>query len=281
MLAPVNKIIKSSVVDGPGNRCAIFFQACNFRCWYCHNPETMHMCLNCGDCVKTCPAQALCLTDGKVVWDKRKCVDCDTCIRTCKHHASPKITYMTPEEVMDEVRTCMPFITGITTSGGECTLNKDFLVELFRLATKEGLTCLIDSNGSQDFSAPEFKELIELSDGVMLDIKATDPEIHKEVCGMDNSVVLKNAEYLAGIGKLPEVRTVCAREHLHNEETVDTVSKMLAPYLDIRDIRYRIIRFRPFGVREEYKYLGSPDDDSMEHLKTIAMNNGFKNILLT
>ncbi len=35
--APVNKIIDSSLVDGPGNRTAIFFQGCNYRCRYCHN----------------------------------------------------------------------------------------------------------------------------------------------------------------------------------------------------------------------------------------------------
>lgn len=39
----VHKIIKSSIVDGPGNRVAIFMQGCNFDCWYCHNPETIEM----------------------------------------------------------------------------------------------------------------------------------------------------------------------------------------------------------------------------------------------
>ncbi len=37
----INKIIKSSIVDGFGNRIAIFMQGCNFDCWYCHNPETI------------------------------------------------------------------------------------------------------------------------------------------------------------------------------------------------------------------------------------------------
>ncbi len=37
----VNKIIKSSIVDGFGNRLCIFMQGCNFDCWYCHNPETI------------------------------------------------------------------------------------------------------------------------------------------------------------------------------------------------------------------------------------------------
>lgn len=39
----INSIIDSSIVDGEGNRIAIFMQGCNFDCLYCHNPETIPM----------------------------------------------------------------------------------------------------------------------------------------------------------------------------------------------------------------------------------------------
>ena len=55
-MAIVNKIIHSSVVDGPGNRAAVFLQKCNFKCSYCHNPETIGQCVQCGACVEKCPA---------------------------------------------------------------------------------------------------------------------------------------------------------------------------------------------------------------------------------
>ena len=51
MKAPVNKIIPVSVVDGPGNRTAVFLQGCNISCAYCHNPETQNLCTGCGVCV--------------------------------------------------------------------------------------------------------------------------------------------------------------------------------------------------------------------------------------
>ena len=136
MKAPINRIIEFSNVDGPGNRMAIFFQKCPFRCLYCHNPETINFCINCQKCVAKCPVNALESIDGKVVWHKDKCVNCDTCIKTCEHMASPKISYMSVEEVMDKIIFEKDFIQGITVSGGECMENAEFLTALFKEVKK-------------------------------------------------------------------------------------------------------------------------------------------------
>ena len=89
--APVNKIIPFSNVDGPGNRTSIFFQGCPFNCLFCHNPETIRMCVSCGACVPGCPTGALSVgEDGTVEWDGGKCVSCDTCIKACPNDASPR-----------------------------------------------------------------------------------------------------------------------------------------------------------------------------------------------
>ena len=128
--ALVNKIIPFSAVDGPGNRTAIFLQGCNFSCKYCHNPETMHVCFNCGECIKYCPTGAISLVDGKVVYDYKKCCFCDSCFKHCPNNSSPRVRNMTAEEVMVEVKKNVPFIRGITVSGGECTRWPKFLNEL-------------------------------------------------------------------------------------------------------------------------------------------------------
>ena len=245
MLAPVNKIIPFSNVDGPHNRTSIFFQSCNFNCLYCHNPETINYCVHCGECVKTCPTNALKMIDGKVVWDTDLCCGCDTCIKTCKNNASPKISYMSVEDVVEKIKETRPYIKGITTSGGECTLQKTFLIDLFNEVHKLGLTCFVDSNGSIDFEAE--KELTDALDMVMLDVKAYDNKFHHMLCSYDNAWVIKNLKYLLSIGKLYEVRTVCIPGYDgQNRKTIEEVSKLIGD-----KCIYKIIKYRPFGVREK------------------------------
>lgn len=276
--AKINKIIDSSVVDGPGNRTAIFFQGCNFNCKYCHNPETINHCVNCLKCVDKCPSSALTVVDGKVHWEKDKCINCDACIKVCTFNASPKIETLSVEDLLTHIKNNMPFIKGITTSGGECTLQKDFLIELFKETKKLGLSNFIDSNGSIRFS--DYPELMEYTDAVMLDVKSIDYDEHLELTSKSNEMVLENARYLASIGKLYEIRTVVIDNYLNNRKTVYEITNMLKEYQKIREIRYKIIRYRHFGVREEYSNMKAPSEEEMNYLKSIAIENGFSNVLL-
>lgn len=244
MKAPINKIIPFSNVDGPGNRTSIFFQGCSFKCWYCHNPETIHRCNDCGECVEGCPASALSMRDGKVLWDQNKCIQCDQCIHICKHMASPKIEELEVSELIKRIQPMRAFIRGITVSGGECMLHAKYLEELFYEVKKMGLTCLIDSNGSIDFK--RHSSLMTLCDGVMLDVKAYDPEFHLALCDHSNDRVLQNLHYLLSIHKLQEVRTVVLPKY--PKENMDTVTQVAKIIQDACD--YKLLRYRPFGVRE-------------------------------
>lgn len=255
--APVNKIIPFSNVDGPGNRTSIFFQGCPFNCLFCHNPETINMCVSCGACVPGCPVGALSVGEGGAVeWDAGRCVSCDACIKACPNDASPRVRWMTVEDVLREIRRSAPYIGGITTSGGECTLRYEFLIELFTEVKKLGKTCLVDSNGSFDFEADP--RLLQVCDGVMLDVKAVESRWNDALIGYPRDVVLKNLDYLLRMGKLQEVRTLIfpGRDH-DNETTVRYVAGSIGDACD-----YKIIRYRPFGVRERYqKILGEDTTD--------------------
>lgn len=275
---PVNHIIPFSAVDGEGNRTAVFLQGCNINCTYCHNPETRALCVHCGACVEKCPSGALSMVDGRVCFDEKKCVSCDTCIHTCSHSASPRVTWMTVDEVMERIRRQMPFIRGITVSGGECTLYPDFLRCLFMECRKLGLGTLIDSNGMIDFSL--YPELLSVTDGVMLDIKAFEEADHRRVTGASNAQVLKNAVYLAEVGKLYEIRTVVVKELFEPEQVIKSIAEHLAPVTDLTKLRYKLIAYRPFGVRTEYQQYECPDDHYMQKLRDVAVQAGFQNIII-
>ena len=248
LTAPVNKIIPFSVVDGPGSRSAVFFQGCDFHCAYCHNPETIGLCAHCGACVSVCPAGALENREGKIAWDPAKCCGCDACIHVCPHSSSPRIRQMTTDEVLAELKTALPFIRGITVSGGECTRQEAFVTELFEKVKALGKTAFADTNGQRDFR--QMEALTAVMDKAMLDVKAWEEETHIRLTGSSNRLVRANLEYLGSIGKLYEVRTVIVPDFLPNEQTVEEVSRRIARF---SGVRYKLIKFRTFGVRGSEK----------------------------
>lgn len=265
-IAPINKIIPFSNVDGPSNRMAIFFQGCQFNCRFCHNPETINVCIHCGKCVETCPTNALTKENNKVIWNKELCVNCDTCIKTCTNNSSPKITYMDTDRLLEEIKRVAPYIEGITLSGGECTIHKDFIIELLPKVKELGLTTLLDSNGSLDFELN--KEILEYCDGVMLDVKAVDKEFSDWLINYPNDIVLKNLEYLLKENKLYEVRSIIfPNKDKENEETITYVSNIIED-----KCLYKIIRYRQFGVREEgQELLGDYTTDEEYALKYVKL----------
>jgi pyruvate formate lyase activating enzyme len=277
----VNRIIPFSSVDGPGNRTAIFLQGCNFNCLYCHNPETINVCNNCGECVSAChynalESKAIQPKSSNVIWNKAACSSCDECIKICKRNSSPKSLSMTVEEVVGEIEKNKFFISGITVSGGECTLQSEFLTELFREVKKLGLTCFVDTNGS--IPLWQHKELVDVMDMAMVDIKSYNNEEHQMLTGMGNATVIENVKYLAKLNKIYEIRTVIVPEVLDNYHNVDEISKLIASLNP--NIRYKLIKYRQLGVRREMINSYTPTDETMKELAGIATNNGCTNIVL-
>ena len=167
-----------------------------------------------------------------------------------------------------------PFIQGITVSGGECTLQAPFLIELFKKAKEAGLTCFIDTNGSTDLSLQH--DLMSLTDGVMLDVKVWDSVIHKKYIKAPNDMVLKNLDYLIKTKKLYEVRTVIVPELFDNEETIREVAIRISGH----DIRYKLIKYRNLGVRKNSLNMQTPSDKMMAHLENIAHEVGCLNTIV-
>ncbi|MGF1754288.1 YjjW family glycine radical enzyme activase [Vibrio makurazakiensis] len=248
--AKVSRVLTFSCVDGPGNRLVLFLQGCNFDCITCHNPHTINHCNHCGDCVEPCPAGALAFSEsGKVIWNAELCTNCDKCIEVCSHKSSPKITTMTVTEVIALVRSNHFFLSGITVSGGEATMQLPFIIELFKSIKQDSelshLTCFIDSNGSLPESG--WEKVMPYLNGAMIDLKSWQSETHQWLVGRDNHRVFKSINQLAEHGKLYEVRLL----HIPERSDLDTEIEQVGQFLKRlpEKVNIRLNAFQHHGVQ--------------------------------
>ena len=110
---------------------------------------------------------------------------------------------MTVSQILSEYESCRAFMSGgITVTGGEPLMQKEFVSELFKEAKERGIHTCLDTSGA-GFSlekASEFDALIANTDLVMLDIKHIDDVKHRELTGLGNKNTLDFAQYLSQNG---------------------------------------------------------------------------------
>lgn len=264
----ITDTIAFSNVDGPGNRFVVFLQGCNFNCIACHNPYTINICNDCGDCLATCSTGALTYgADGHVTWNEAACDGTDTCIATCEWDATPKARPREIAAVLADIRRAAPFLSGITVSGGEATQQTEFVHALFSAVKADPvlqrLTCFVDSNGAADRQV--WERLAPVMDGAMIDLKCLDPQIHKSMTGQPNDEVLETIRYLHAIGKLYEVRLLLLPGVNDDPEMLHGTANWLA---DVDpQMRLKLIGFRPHGVRPNERELVQPTPEHMDRYR--------------
>ena len=101
---------KYAIHDGPGIRTTVFFKGCPLNCWWCHNPESRQIGI-----------------EHRQVQDRKK-------IGELKHEKIGQV--VTVSDVIDAIKKDRVFYDesggGVTFSGGEPTLQIDFLIELLK-----------------------------------------------------------------------------------------------------------------------------------------------------
>ena len=98
----ITNIQRCSFHDGPGIRTTVFLKGCSLRCFWCHNPETLHSgyglryissrCIQCEACVEACrQASGLdCRSPWQLVeYAKTQdgCSGCGQCVSCCPSQA--------------------------------------------------------------------------------------------------------------------------------------------------------------------------------------------------
>ena len=255
----VTDTIEFSSVDGPGNRFVVFMQGCTFNCGACHNPYTIKECIDCGDCIPACPTGALSIGDsGRIRWNEAVCEGGEACIAACPHDSTPKARTRRVDDLLGQIRRAAPFLSGLTVSGGEATMQASFVADLFAAVKADPatsrLTCFVDSNGDAD---PDVWETLRPTmDAAMVDLKCLDPLIHAEMTGAGNHRVLETIALLHEWGKLYEVRLLMLAGVNDDDDLLRRTGDWLAS-IDGR-MRVSVIGFRGHGVRPAAHPLVAP-----------------------
>ncbi len=208
-----------AIYDGPGIRTSVFFKGCPLSCAWCHNPESQRatpemgyvagLCRRCGTCVKICPNGALALGPDGIVRDRRRCAVCGLCRDACPNDAHERIGYeMSAETVIREVALDKPFFAGssggVTLTGGEPTMQREFLLETARLLKKDGIHTALETCGL--FGKELVPALIDSIDLFLYDIKHVDENKHKKFTGTGSGAILAN--FTAIVRKAGPLRVV-------------------------------------------------------------------------
>ncbi|MFQ2524968.1 YjjW family glycine radical enzyme activase [Aeromonas caviae] len=281
--ALVSRVLPFSCVDGPGNRLVLFLQGCNFRCPGCHNPHTIGLCDDCGDCLAVCPSGALTMSEGKVHWQEALCTDCDACLEACPRSANPKTRQMSVAEVLALLRRYGPLLTGVTVSGGEATTQLPFVIALFT-AIKAApdlarLTCLLDSNGS--LGKTGWQRLLPVLDGAMIDLKGWREPVHLALTGRGRERVLASLQLLAQAGKLAEVRLLLVPGRSDFLDATGALQEALTTFLlSLGPVPIRLNGFRRHGVRGEALSWPEAGSADLTVLANALKDKGFGAVML-
>lgn len=182
------------------------------------------------------------------------------------------------DDVLERVRDSMPYISGITVSGGEATLQHEFLVALFARVKSDAefahLSTFIDSNGHVERAV--WDALAPVTDGVMLDLKALDDTLHQEFTGQSNTLVLASIRHLASIGLLYEVRLMLAPGLNDSDEQL----RATAHWLLAMDpgMRVKINHFHAHGTRAPAKDWPEADDERKQRSRDVLEAAGVVNL---
>lgn len=163
---------------------------------------------------------------------------------------------MTSEELVKKVLRQKNYFGdegGVTFSGGEALMQGAFLLECLRALKKEGISTAIDTSGFGE--TRYYKEIFELCDTLILDVKAFDEESFRELTLGDFKT------YMAFIKFIEEnfhgqiwARHVMMPGVTDNEESMDKFAEFLLPLGYLID-RIEILPYHNMGV-EKYKQLG-------------------------
>ena len=223
--------------DGPGVRYVIFLSGCHMRCQFCHNPDT---------------------------WD----------IRAGREYTASELI-----QTALRYRSYWGSEGGITVSGGEPLLQIDFLLELFSEAKKKDIHTTLDTSGNP-FTREEpffskWKELMEVTDLVMLDIKHIDEEGHRILTGQSGENIKEMARLMSDLGQPMWIRHVLVPERNDKDEYLQALAAFIRELKTVERVEVLpyhtlgVFKWENLGVPYPLEGIDPPSPERVAHAKQI------------
>jgi len=254
-----------SVHDGPGTRTTLFFNGCPLNCIWCCNPEGLFhqpvmmyketKCKCCGKCIEACPHNAISVVDGKLIHNREFCDKCKTleCVKACFYEgADISGKYYSIDDLMKIFKRDSQFWGGkggVTLSGGEPLLQKNFVLQLLKECKKAYIHVAVETTSC--LATDYFMEAMNYIKWVFTDIKHMDTNEHKKLTGVGNELILKNIRTLAEKEDwdgfiVPRIPVIPGKND--SEKNIRATAKF------VNEIGLEVINILPFHRLGESKY---------------------------
>jgi pyruvate formate lyase activating enzyme len=165
-------------------------------------------------------------------------------------------TEVTPDEIFRKIKRLKNYFGadgGVTVSGGEPLMQPEFIKELFTLCKTDGITTAIDTSGC--VLNDKIKEVLNLTDTVLLDYKYITDELYKTKVGTEKSKVDEFLSYLNSQNIDTWIRQVIIKDLNNNENSVKTLKELKQKYPCIK--KTELLPFKKLCI-EKYEKLNIP-----------------------
>lgn len=289
----VSKIQHYSTKDGPGIRTTVFMMGCNLRCKWCANPENLRhkpqvfyfkeRCKHCGLCVQYAKNHSIVFGEVGCIINRETCDNLVDMVDLCPYDAYEMIgKEYTVDELVKVLLKDKEFYEssggGVTFSGGEAALQKDFIVAVAKRLKEHNIHVCLDTAGL--IPLENMKELLDVVDLVLFDIKAMDSSMHLHCTEVSNETILENFKmiHIPTIVRMVIVPTY--NDALDDiKKRIDFISQYGKCVLQVDVLKYHI-----FGIGK-YEKLGMDypiveklenDDSLIDEIISYGNSSGLK-----